>query len=233
VTDPARDHADLPAVAPIAYPWERQEGESTKSWAAFQLYRDLPPMERSIQRAYSDQTGKTNRAQSTQSHWRVWSSRWRWVERAAAWDDEQDRKKREERQDEIRKMAERQARQAEQMAAALMQPAMALLRKLQQEQQRIQAALAADPTAADSPENQPELLRESMAALVKMTAECARAVPQLVLVERQARGLSTEHIAVELRPTSRTDPIQTQDEYALSLWEAMIEAGLLPEPEVT
>jgi hypothetical protein len=64
--------------------WERQPGESDPAWAAFVVYRDLPPSERSISRVVSD-TGKSR------SLIAGWSSRWDWKDRAAQYDRHMDR----------------------------------------------------------------------------------------------------------------------------------------------
>ena len=69
--------------------------------------------------------------------------------------------------------------------------------------------------------------------IVQLAAQCARAMPQLMQAERLARGLSTEAITMDAQvgnPRSRADPLQTQDDDALDVWEAMIEAGLVSEP---
>ena len=85
--------------------WERQEGESAKAFEAFGVYRDLGP-DRSIAK-----TGqKLGKNLTTLSEW---SSKFEWVKRANAWDDEQDRVARNEQIKEIRKMRERHAKIAE------------------------------------------------------------------------------------------------------------------------
>jgi len=52
--------------------WERIQGETGLAYAAFRRFRDLGPR-RSLVGARSIE--------------RRWSYRWRWAERAAAWDD--------------------------------------------------------------------------------------------------------------------------------------------------
>ena len=59
--------------------WQRQQGESTKAYAAFCVYRDMGP-ERSCP-AVAAAVGKSGALM------RRWSSRWEWVRRAAAYDD--------------------------------------------------------------------------------------------------------------------------------------------------
>lgn len=108
-------------------PWERQPGESVRAYAAFCAYRDMPPGERSL-RALAARLGyeKAAKAGRVPSHIQRWSTRWRWVERARAWDDEQDRRAREEQIRAVREMRERHAREA----VALQQKALARLKAM-------------------------------------------------------------------------------------------------------
>jgi transposase-like protein len=62
--------------------WERQSGESEQAHAAFLLYRDMPKGERSVARV-GQECGKNP------SLLERWSAAWQWVQRAAAWDEEQ------------------------------------------------------------------------------------------------------------------------------------------------
>ena len=66
-----------------AAPWERVSGESPQAWKAFQAYRDLG-QDRTI-RAAAEKIGK---GKSTLDKF---SMDFGWVDRAAAWDREQDR----------------------------------------------------------------------------------------------------------------------------------------------
>jgi|GEM_PF-1232328 len=67
------------------HPWERQPAEGHRAFEAFVLYRDMEPGERS-QRKVAEALGKSGALVSR------WSSTHRWVDRAASWDVEQDRK---------------------------------------------------------------------------------------------------------------------------------------------
>ena len=69
-------------------PWERQPSEGKKAFEAFTCYRDLGT-DRSLTKV--EQKYNKNRALIAR-----WSSNWNWVERANAWDDELDRRTREE-----------------------------------------------------------------------------------------------------------------------------------------
>lgn len=88
-------------------PWERQAGETSKAYAAFCAYRDLGPS-RSIPKAYQTHT---NLGHFTTL--KAWSAEYNWVERAQAYDDYIDAEKRAVNEEELRKMAERQAQEAE------------------------------------------------------------------------------------------------------------------------
>ena len=80
-------------------PWERQKGETAKAFEGFRTYRDFGP-KRSLT-AVSRVVAKSRAFMSR------WSMRWNWVERATAWDMEQDRVMREARQDEVKEMNRR------------------------------------------------------------------------------------------------------------------------------
>src|SRR5690349_20291155 len=62
--------------------YDRQPGEGTKAHDAFCTYRDMGP-DRSL-RAVAGVLGKARQLLER------WSTRYRWVERALAWDDDQD-----------------------------------------------------------------------------------------------------------------------------------------------
>lgn len=88
-------------------PWERQPKESSKAYAAFCAYRDLGAR-RSIPKLYRDSTDYgsiQNLKQLCAAH--------DWVERAQVYDDFLNAEKRAAQEEELRKMAERQAQEAE------------------------------------------------------------------------------------------------------------------------
>jgi hypothetical protein len=87
--------------------WERQPGEPDKAFAAFVAYRDAG-------RARSlDAVGRlvhgaqTGRKRGSTGRVRAWSSRWRWVERAQAYDLHLDRLARGAREEEVRRLQEK------------------------------------------------------------------------------------------------------------------------------
>ncbi len=77
MTQPAHLVSGLP-------PWEQQPDESGRAFEAFRAYRDLDPGDRSY-RKVAEQLRKSPSLIGR------WSSQHRWVERAEAWDREQDR----------------------------------------------------------------------------------------------------------------------------------------------
>ena len=98
-------------------PWERQEGESTKAFEAFCIYREMG-LNRSI-RKVAEELSKSETLMAR------WSGNYNWVERAAQWDAEQDRVVRQQQLDDIKKMRKRHADLAE---AMLIKAGKALLR---------------------------------------------------------------------------------------------------------
>lgn len=96
-------------------PWERQENESAKAFEAFCIYRDMG-IQRSV-RKVARELGKSETLMAR------WSGNYDWVERAASWDEEQDRIVRQAQLDDIKKMRKRHAEIATDMlvkaAAAL------------------------------------------------------------------------------------------------------------------
>ncbi|MGB9858672.1 MAG: hypothetical protein ACPLQP_01910 [Moorellaceae bacterium] len=85
--------------------FERLPGETTKAWAAFQVYRDLGPQRSlgKVREALGKSTGYMRVLEE-------WASKYQWVKRAAAYDDYLERKKREAQEKAVVKMAERQAK---------------------------------------------------------------------------------------------------------------------------
>lgn len=85
--------------------WERQPEESTKAFEAFCIYRDL-----GTDRSLSKVAEKLEKSETLMGRW---SSKYEWVKRAAAWDDEKERIEREiaqrEQAKEIRNMRKRHA----------------------------------------------------------------------------------------------------------------------------
>lgn len=83
------------------YPWEQQPGEGAKAFQAFNEYM-LMGTERSHAKV-ANELGKSTTMISR------WSSTWKWSERVAAWDAEQERLLRQEQLEAIKKMRKRHA----------------------------------------------------------------------------------------------------------------------------
>jgi hypothetical protein len=72
--------------APDPRPWERMPGESVKAYAHFGTYLTMGT-ERSIAKLAKER-GRGARVL------KEWSARWHWVDRVAAWEDDQARRRR-------------------------------------------------------------------------------------------------------------------------------------------
>lgn len=85
--------------------WERQPKETPLAYEAFCIYRDLGP-----QRSMAKTAEILGKSQGTMEGW---SAKYKWFDRAGAWDDEQDRVSRKAQLDEIIKMRKRHAQIAQ------------------------------------------------------------------------------------------------------------------------
>jgi hypothetical protein len=160
------DVAGRPWSEPL---WERQEGESARAFEGFATYRDLGPA-RSLA-AVGQALGKTKAACEP------WSSRWGWVERAAAWDDEADRLLRE------RDLAER-AQARRQMLAEHARVGQTLVQ------------IGADVLAVYDVSN-PESGEAAEARIAALSAsDAARLVATGAKLERLARGEPNERVGM-------------------------------------
>lgn len=151
--------------------WDRREAESPEAFEAFRAYRDLG-VGRSI-RKVAEQLDKSRQLVGR------WSADHDWVERAGAWDLEQDRQQREAFKRESVAAGRRQARQAQGfLQVASMLP--------------IEVMTRLDP---NSERHDPGLLSKLPAdQLLDLTVKFARAFPRLVVAERLARGMSTDNV---------------------------------------
>lgn len=77
--------------------WDRQEGESPQDYAAFRIYRDLPPTQRRMATV-------SERASISERQARQLAREWDWRERAGEWDDLLHRTEDHERLEAIRQM---------------------------------------------------------------------------------------------------------------------------------
>jgi hypothetical protein len=165
-------------------PWERQTawGETAKAHHAFTLYRDLGPT-RTMVGAYRRARGlaEDHPLGSLPGYWREWRRTWRWDERAAAFDREQDRLATLQLRTELVAMRKRQA-QAGMLLQARSVGALAKVLPTQDELNEMDA--------------QAVLARAS-------TSELARVFREGTHAERLARGEATEIEDTRVRATVR------------------------------
>ena len=102
--------------------WERQPGEGEKPWEAFVTYRDMGG--KRSNRLVAEKLGKSETIINR------WSSQWNWVDRLAAWSNEQDRIIRESQIAEIAEMRKRHA----ELAVAMIEKAKAALELMEPEE---------------------------------------------------------------------------------------------------
>ena len=95
-------------------PWERQPRESARAFGAFCAYRDLGPR-RSLRAAAAQFYHRSSAAVLRQCT--TWSSAFRWVERASAWDRHLDAEACQAQEVERREMGKRQAQEARALQA--------------------------------------------------------------------------------------------------------------------
>jgi hypothetical protein len=137
--------------------WERAKGESAKAYAAFCVYRDLGS-ERSLRKMANEGECGANVGQLER-----WSSRWKWVNRAAAYDDELDRQTRRVNEKERKQMVIRHTR-----ISMLAQDT------ITDQLEKLLADVQADPKKR------------------LMPTELARLMHEAVAIERLSRGEPTE-----------------------------------------
>lgn len=156
------------------YPWDQLPDESQAAFNAFRIYRDLGDT-RSLSRVATElieRGRRSGKARTVRTNLSVWSVRHRWVERVQAWDRHLDRLEQVQMARDRKEMRKRQAEAAQLGQVVLTVPFRAALRKLNQ---NADAALK-------------ELSEEELSELISLSAQAARAFPQLVSIERQARG---------------------------------------------
>lgn len=199
----------------LSPPWERQPGETSTAFAAFCEYRDIPHAERSVAELLRLRNARGARKRGGSSlvvgHVQAWCSKQQWVDRAAAWDGEKDRRKREAAAHELIEMARLHARVAAMHIDTLSKPAAELLRRIDQD---------------------PDLLsRLSTEALFGMVVAASRTIPRMANMERvsradpQAEQIATFTGGTPVKPMSLLDAVED----AAAAWRALRDAGVLPE----
>lgn len=93
-------------------PWERQLKETSRAFACFAAYRDIPAWQRSIRNVikalYSLEPGE-NGYRSRYNQLCLWSTTWNWVDRCKAWDAYKDTIARQEQIGLVKRMHARHA----------------------------------------------------------------------------------------------------------------------------
>jgi hypothetical protein len=152
----------------VIHPWDQQPGEGAKPFAAFVVYRDMTP------RTLAETARVRSRSLTLMARW---SKQHNWVERAKAWDREQDRRKQVERTraqaDDVRKMYDRHSQQVQAAVQALMLPVMAVLRRMQDPTTQQQIMTMADT---------------DLSFVLQLAQRSAAVLPNLMEVERLIRG---------------------------------------------
>ena len=151
-------------------PWEKQPDESSKAFQAFVLYRDLKLEERSYAKVAQILT--KSRQVITD-----WASKYHWQLRVASWERELDRIGLKARMGAIEKMNERHANQSVAVSRTLFVPIEVLLKKM------------ASPEWSKTID---ELQNQPITVLIEMAKSVAIVMPNIMKMERLARGESTD-----------------------------------------
>ena len=106
--------------------WDRLPTESTKAYEAFSIYRDMG-RERSLSKV-------AERLQKSDTLMGRWSRNFDWVERAACWDDEQDRIEREIAQREQAQAIKNMRKRHAEIANAMLIKAAKALKRLPEDE---------------------------------------------------------------------------------------------------
>lgn len=114
-------------------PWERAPDETEKAFAAFAAYRDQEPAKRTLVAAARAVYGERGVLPSGAPVGRIraWCDNHEWRVRTAAYDAHNDALKLKAAERAAIDMGERHAKEAEALQMAALEPAMALLRKMQ------------------------------------------------------------------------------------------------------
>src|SRR3954447_16356519 len=153
--------------------FDRRADEGAKAYHAFTIYRDLPVQQRSLA-VVSERLGKNK------SLCARWSTKFQWVDRANAWDIQQDHIRRTRIAAEREKIYERQLQNSRVASQALMAPLIALVKRTQ--------------TNADA------FAGTSATELTKLASWAARTLPRMHEEERTLAERPDES-AKHLHPT--------------------------------
>lgn len=188
-------------------PWEIQPDESALAFQAFAMYRDLRPEDRSYVKVA--QLLLKHPSQISE-----WGSKFHWQERIIAYDRELDRIKVKKHFEDIEKMNDRQASQAQAVSRVIFVPVEALLKKM---------------NSPDWPKTLEELQNQPTMVLIEMAKSIASVMPTIMRMERLARGEPTEESRISGQVESRNierkeyqvDITQRIEQYAESIRDAL------------
>ena len=178
----------MPSFTEDRAPFERQPGESPKAWAAFVRYRDLGPAVRSLDRAWREAHAPQPAHKRRSKTWALWSARWGWPERAAAYDEHLERQKRHALHEEQVEAAKRHARAIQASISVTMLPV------------RITLETAATPAGMDTMRAAARANATGLRAAVAEARLSASHLPALVQAERLTLGMSTDYLEVSEKP---------------------------------
>jgi len=153
-------------------PWERMPGETNKAFKAFCVYRDLRQ-----NRSFGALLNKLGKKSKTQ--FAIWSKKYNWQARVRAFDDDEDRKNRIRQQENIQRMNERQAQQAETFQRIIFLPVTAFSERLKKDKDNKTPAIE-------------DLNKLSTLELIELIIQVSKSFGNLVNIERIARGMPTE-----------------------------------------
>lgn len=110
--------------------WERLPMENSKPYAAFCIYRDLLTDDRSIIEAYRIYTNDSTKPYAM-AYFLAWARRFRWKERALAYDDYKEAKRRKAKERDIDAAAKQHVKQVRNYNAVLNSVEKVLMERLQ------------------------------------------------------------------------------------------------------
>lgn len=198
--------------------WARLPGESSQAHEAFEQYlklgarRSLATLART-RKGLQPGTGTV----AVPGRLKLWSSRWRWQERAEAWDRRLDEQVRAEVAEVHRRARVRHAAVASGHLKALSVPSFAVLTAVR------------DGSAMEALVARARASPGGLLELVRLAADAGRAVPELVAVERVALGLPARLSGAEIEiGVSREDRIARAirlDSHAAGCAVALLDAA--------
>ncbi len=183
--------------------WERYPDETNPAWDAFRTYRDLGPG-RTIRKVI-DEHGFAD------SSCHMWSRKYEWAERVAAFDLREDRIYQLQRAEAIKEMAERHGDIIVKALEAMSKPFQALAQRFEE-----------DPDALD------DLADRDLIKLLDLSSKMARNMPGLMASERAVRGMPSQTIEVQGEVT-HTHGMERGD--IGTVIAALAESGALGTPQ--